>query len=85
VVRSPYAGDLARVLIEDGGKVEALEDGGLGVTGLPIDRVGHLAALANLELHELRADHASLEEAFMQLTAEAVEYRTPADELVKEH
>ena len=85
VVRSPYAGELARVLIEDGAKVEALDGGGLGVAGLPIDRVGHLAAAAGLELHELRADHASLEEAFMQLTADAVEYRTPSDELVKEH
>ena len=84
VVRSPYAGDLARVLIDDGAKVEALDGGGLGVAGLPIDRVGHLAATAGLELHELRADHASLEEAFMQLTADAVEYRTPSDELVKE-
>ena len=80
VVRSPYAGDLARVLIGDGGNVDALEDGALGVTGLPIDRVGHLAATAGLELHELRADHASLEEAFMQLTADAVEYRTPHEE-----
>jgi ABC-2 type transport system ATP-binding protein len=85
VVRSPYAGELARVLIDDGAKVEALDGGGLGVAGLPIDRVGHLAATAGLELHELRADHASLEEAFMQLTADAVEYRTPSDELVKEH
>jgi ABC-2 type transport system ATP-binding protein len=85
VVRSPYAGELARVLIDDGAKVEALDGGGLGVAGLPIDRVGHLAAAAGLELHELRADHASLEEAFMQLTADAVEYRTPSDELVKEH
>jgi ABC-2 type transport system ATP-binding protein len=84
VVRSPYAGELARVLIDDGAKVEALDGGGLGVAGLPIDRVGHLAATAGLELHELRADHASLEEAFMQLTADAVEYRTPSDELVKE-
>jgi ABC-2 type transport system ATP-binding protein len=84
VVRSPYTGELARVLIDDGARVEALDGGGLGVAGLPIDRVGHLAATAGLELHELRADHASLEEAFMQLTADAVEYRTPSDELVKE-
>jgi ABC-2 type transport system ATP-binding protein len=85
VVRSPYAGELARVLIEAGAKVEALEDGGLGVNGLPMDRVGHLAATSGLELHELRADHASLEEAFMQLTADSVEYRMPSDDLVKEH
>ena len=82
VVRSPYAGELARLLMEDGGSVEALEDGGLGVNGLAIDRVGHLAARAGLELHELRADHASLEEAFMQLTADAVEYRSPLEEPV---
>ncbi|HTJ68617.1 MAG TPA: ATP-binding cassette domain-containing protein [Actinospica sp.] len=82
VVRSPYAGELARILIDRGADIEALDDGALAVTGLPIDRVGHLAAAAGLELHELRGDHASLEEAFMQLTADAVEYRSPHEEPV---
>ena len=74
VARSPDAGELSRVVLADGGEVEALDDGALGIRGLPIQRVGRLAAEAGLELHELRTDHASLEEAFMQLTADAVQY-----------
>ena len=74
VARSPYAGELSRVVLADGGEVEALDDGALGIKGLPIQRVGRLAAEAGIELHELRTDHASLEEAFMQLTADSVQY-----------
>jgi ABC-2 type transport system ATP-binding protein len=74
IARSPYAGELSRVVLADGGEVEALDDGALGIKGLSIQRVGRLAAEAGLELHELRTDQASLEEAFMQLTADAVQY-----------
>jgi ABC-2 type transport system ATP-binding protein len=74
VARSPYSGELARLVREAGGTVESLDDGSLGIAGLKIEQVGHLAAGSGLELHELRAEHASLEEAFMQLTADAVEY-----------
>lgn len=74
IVRSPYAGELSRMVLADGGEVEALDDGALGIAGLPIQRVGRLAADSGIELHELRTDHASLEEAFMQQTADAVQY-----------
>ena len=44
------------------------------VTGIPAPRIGELAASASVVLHELTPRLASLEEAFMELTADSVEY-----------
>jgi ABC-2 type transport system ATP-binding protein len=44
------------------------------VTGLPAPRIGELAASASIVLYELTPRLASLEEAFMELTADSVEY-----------
>ena len=44
------------------------------VTGLPAPRIGELAASASVVLYELTPRLASLEEAFMELTADSVEY-----------
>ena len=44
------------------------------VTGLPAPRIGELAASASVVLYELTPQLASLEEAFMELTADSVEY-----------
>jgi ABC-2 type transport system ATP-binding protein len=54
-----------------------LEPGGfaLSVRGVAIEVVGDLAARNAITLHELSAQQASLEEAYMKLTDEAVEYR----------
>jgi ABC-2 type transport system ATP-binding protein len=53
-------------------------DGALTVTGLSTDEVGRIAAAAGITLLELTAQQASLEEAFIDLTRDAVEFRTPA-------
>jgi ABC-2 type transport system ATP-binding protein len=45
------------------------------VRGVAIEVVGDLAARNAITLHELSAQQASLEEAYMKLTDEAVEYR----------
>jgi ABC-2 type transport system ATP-binding protein len=50
------------------------EDGVLEVDGATTERLGELAAEHGITLHELSAQRASLEEAFMQMTAGAVEY-----------
>jgi ABC-2 type transport system ATP-binding protein len=50
------------------------EGDGMVVTGLAAPRIGELAASAGLVLHELTPRLASLEEAFMELTADSVEY-----------
>jgi ABC-2 type transport system ATP-binding protein len=54
----------------------AADDGAASmiVTGLPAPRIGELAASASVVLHELTPRLASLEEAFMELTADSVEY-----------
>jgi ABC-2 type transport system ATP-binding protein len=53
-------------------------DGALAVTGLSTDQVGRVAGAAGITLLELTAQQASLEEAFMDLTRDAVEFRAPA-------
>lgn len=46
----------------------------LELTGIRAAQVGELAAEHGVVLHELSEQRASLEEAFMKLTADAVEY-----------
>jgi ABC-2 type transport system ATP-binding protein len=77
LVRTPD--DRLRDLITaDGGQVKLEPEGALGVTGLEASRIGELAAGAGIVLHELTPRLASLEEAFMELTADSVEFGRPA-------
>jgi ABC-2 type transport system ATP-binding protein len=50
-------------------------DGGLRVTGAKSDQIGQLAFKAGLPVLELANQSASLEQAFLELTADAEEYR----------
>ena len=69
VVRSPDAARLAAELRRGG--LEASEEGGGGlVVAGPAERVGEIAAAAGIVLHELRPQGATLEEVFLELTAE---------------
>ena len=74
-VRSPQADVLARLLTEQGIQVSSA-DGYLEVTGAECAQVGDIAAANQLTIHELFEDRASLEEAFMELTKDSVEYHT---------
>jgi ABC-2 type transport system ATP-binding protein len=79
LVRSPDAARLSELITADGGTVAADGDSdrggdGLIVTGLAAPRIGELAASASLVLHELTPRLPSLEEAFMEMTADSVEY-----------
>jgi ABC-2 type transport system ATP-binding protein len=73
-VRGPSVAELSRELAEAGASVAAEDDGALAVRGLAEAHIGELAARSKLVLHELSPQAASLEEAYMELTAEAVEY-----------
>jgi ABC-2 type transport system ATP-binding protein len=53
-------------------------DGALAVSGVSTDQVGRLAGAAGITLLELTAQQASLEEAFVDLTRDAVEFRAPS-------
>ncbi|WP_331743573.1 ATP-binding cassette domain-containing protein (plasmid) [Streptomyces sp. NBC_01136] len=77
VVGSPQAAALAAVLTAAGASVEPQGSTGtekLAVTGLPAERIGALAFENKIMLNELTTRTASLEEAFMELTADSVEY-----------
>ncbi|MFE7379298.1 ABC transporter ATP-binding protein [Streptomyces zhihengii] len=73
-VRTPDTAALAAVLTAEGGELRTEADGSCTVTGLAADRVGALAHRHRLMLHELTPQASSLEEAFMELTADSVEY-----------
>ncbi|WP_066927247.1 ABC transporter ATP-binding protein [Streptomyces sp. NBRC 110611] len=73
-MRSPDREKLLDLLIHEGIHAVAADDGTLEVDGVPAERLGDLAADRQLVLHELSPRQASLEEAFMRLTAGAVEY-----------
>jgi ABC-2 type transport system ATP-binding protein len=68
-VRSPQAERLREALAGDGMSVVVMDDGALGVVDGTPERVGELAAANNVVLHELVAEKATLEEAFLELTA----------------
>ena len=77
-VRSPHASQLADLLAASDVSVMRSEAGLLEITGVAASGIGDLAAEHSLAIHELTTLNASLEEAYMALTADAVEYRTEA-------
>jgi ABC-2 type transport system ATP-binding protein len=76
-VRSPKLSILERTLA--GRKLDVVKsEGGLKVSGTTTEAIGKLAYQANIPLYELSPQAASLEEAFLELTADAQEYATKA-------
>ncbi len=75
-VRSPQADQLRALLLGPGVTVSSAESGVLEVTGLLTDDIGRRAAEASMTLLELTPVQASLEQAFMELTRDSVEYRS---------
>ncbi len=80
LVRSPEADRLAGLIEAEGGKTrpgaaaEPDEAPQIVITNLEAPRIGELAASGGIVLHELTPQLASLEEAFMELTADSVEF-----------
>lgn len=75
-VRSPHLDRLRLALADAGLRAQLGPDGSsLVVHGAATDVVGDLAARNAITLHELSAAPTSLEDAYMKLTDEAVEYR----------
>ncbi|RMB80901.1 ABC transporter ATP-binding protein [Streptomyces shenzhenensis] len=78
-IRTPQRERLFDVLHEAGIAVAQADGSALEVEGGKAERIGELAAQHGVVLHELSPQQASLEEAFMQLTAESVEYHAHSD------
>jgi len=73
-VVSPQATALRAIIETRGADVVADGSDTLTVTGLACREVGEMAAAAGITLHELSAQHASLEEAFMEMTRDSAEF-----------
>ena len=76
-VRTTDPDALAALLGSHAAEVSRDRDGALTVSGLTTDQVGRVAAAAGITLLELTARQASLEEAFIDMTSDAVEFRAP--------
>ncbi|MCC5581050.1 ATP-binding cassette domain-containing protein [Microtetraspora sp. AC03309] len=74
-VRTPDPAELAAVLTHAGAHVRQDDGAGLTVTGLSAARIGELAYERRILLYELAPRAASLEQAFMELTAGHAEHR----------
>ena len=74
LVRSPEVERLREALAGADVTFEPAERGALEVHGLTAEQVGDAAAAAGVALHELTPRQASLEEAFMNLTRDELEF-----------
>ena len=82
LVRSPELEQLRGALAGPGVSFEAAGRGALEVHGLTPEQVGDAAAAAGIALHELTPQQASLEEAFMNLTRDDLEFAAELQEAV---
>ncbi len=74
-LRTPDAERLRELLVGPGVRVTVMSQGRLEVVGLTSDAIGDIAAAHMIPLHELVPHQASLEQAFMTLTHDSVEYQ----------
>lgn len=75
-VRSPEVTRLASLLEAQGATVSTTQPDLITVSGIPAPRIAESAAAAGLVIYELTPISKSLEEAYMELTRDAVEYNT---------
>ncbi|MFF5556164.1 ATP-binding cassette domain-containing protein [[Kitasatospora] papulosa] len=78
-MRSPEQERLRDLLHTEGVVAVEAGNGTLEIDGEEPERLGELAGRHGIVLHELSAQRASLEEAFMQMTAGSVEYHAHSD------
>jgi ABC-2 type transport system ATP-binding protein len=75
LVKSPRAGELAELLAAGGAAVTSGGDGSLVVRSMDAPAIGDLALSHGIAVHELTPRHASLEEAYMDITRDSLEYQ----------
>jgi len=74
-VRSPQAMRLRELIAGPGVTTTSEEPAILDITGTTAEKIGEVAAAHNIVLHELTPQYASLEEAFMEITRDDVEFK----------
>ncbi|HSU37604.1 MAG TPA: ABC transporter ATP-binding protein [Propionibacteriaceae bacterium] len=74
LARTPQADAFALALRQEGISFQRPEPQVLSITEQPLDRIAELAFAHQIVLHELKATHGSLEDAYLALTHDAVEY-----------
>ena len=74
-VASPQATQLAELMASRNLAAQPVSPNVLETTATSAATIGELAAQGGIVLHELTTIHASLEEAYMTLTSDSVEYR----------
>jgi ABC-2 type transport system ATP-binding protein len=79
-VRTPQPDLMTKLVAAAGAAVREDGDGSMVITGLDPSRVGDLAYDNAVRLHELSPVHASLEQAFMELTAGSVQFHAGVPE-----
>jgi ABC-2 type transport system ATP-binding protein len=79
-VRTPQGEELSDLIKKKGGttKADVEAAGAIAVMGLAASVIGDIAAAQGIVLHELSPQAASLEEAYMELTHDSVQYRSDA-------
>jgi ABC-2 type transport system ATP-binding protein len=75
LLRSPRAAELRRLITARGASLTPQDDGALVVTGMDAAAIGDLAAEHGIAVHALVPRTASLEDAYLDITGESVEYR----------
>jgi ABC-2 type transport system ATP-binding protein len=77
-VRTSVPAEAMTVLARAGAEVTATGPGLITVTGLPAERTVELLSASSVPFAELSAHRATLEEAYMELTRNAVEFSAEA-------
>ena len=76
LVRSPQADQLVELLRGPDVTCTTVEPGAVEIAGTTAQVIGEAAAAAGLVLHELAPRRGTLEDSYMSLTADAVEYHS---------
>ncbi len=79
-IRTPDPGAAMAMLATAGATVTSTGQDTLEVSGLAADRIADLMSRSGLALHELSPHRASLEDAYMELTRDALQYASATNE-----
>jgi ABC-2 type transport system ATP-binding protein len=74
-VRTPSPDDLAGALLRRRLRVHPTDDGDLLVEGATPETVGDVALEVGVAVHRLAEEHSSLEQVYLDLTGDSVQYR----------